>query len=116
MPAPDPYKDDLRAAVGARRELGPEYEDAVIESFLEKLDHSIAAREVAAQPAPRPKPAPAESGPGRDPGMVLGIVSLGTGIPISAIAATEGRSGLLVAWGGIAAVNIAYAWARRRRP
>ncbi len=88
----------------------------MIESFLEKLDHSIAAREVAAQPAPRPEPAPAGSGRGPDPGVVLGIVSLGTGIPLSAIAATEGSKGLLVAWTGIAVVNIAHAWARRRRP
>jgi hypothetical protein len=41
--------------------------------------------------------------------MVLGIVSLGTGIPITAIASGEGVAGVLIAWAGIAAVNVAHA-------
>jgi hypothetical protein len=36
--------DDFRAAAEVYRELGPEYSDAVVESFLEKLDTEIAAR------------------------------------------------------------------------
>ncbi len=50
--------------------------------------------------------------------FVLGIVSLGTGIPISAIAAESiepGLIGLAVAWAGIIGVNVAHALARRRR-
>jgi hypothetical protein len=35
---------DIRAAAGAHQELGPDYSDAVVASFLEKVNHEIAAR------------------------------------------------------------------------
>jgi len=36
--------EDIRAAAGAHHELGPEYSDAVVASFLERVDREIAAR------------------------------------------------------------------------
>ena len=52
----------------------------------------------------------------RDPGLTLGIVSVIAGIPVTAITTgTEELAALIVAWGGIAAVNVAHAWSRRRR-
>jgi hypothetical protein len=36
--------DEIRAAAGAHHQLGPEYSDAVVASFLEKVDQEIAAR------------------------------------------------------------------------
>jgi hypothetical protein len=36
--------DDVRAAAGAHHELGLEYRDAVVASFLERVDQEIAAR------------------------------------------------------------------------
>jgi hypothetical protein len=36
--------EHIRAAAGAHHELGPEYSDAVVASFLEKVDQEIAAR------------------------------------------------------------------------
>ena|SRR5271165_861947 len=36
--------DEIRAAAEVHHELGPEYSDAVVASFLEKLDGEIAAR------------------------------------------------------------------------
>jgi hypothetical protein len=36
--------EEIRAAAGAHHELGPEYSDAVVASFLEKVDQEIAAR------------------------------------------------------------------------
>ncbi|WP_182873466.1 hypothetical protein [Microbispora sp. H10670] len=106
-------REDLRAVIAARRDLGPEYEDALVDSFLDKLDVEIAARvrnEVAAQIGHQPLP-------GRRPkdsavGVALG--SLGIGIPLTGIAAgTAHGPGLLLAWGGIVAVNLAYALSRR---
>lgn len=50
--------------------------------------------------------------------FVLGIVSLGTGVPITAIAATNVEPGLLgvaIAWAGIVGVNVAHRLGRRRR-
>jgi hypothetical protein len=35
---------DIRAAAEIHAELGPEYRDAVVESFLAKIDQEIAAR------------------------------------------------------------------------
>jgi hypothetical protein len=36
--------DDIRAAAEVHDELGPEYSDAVVASFLQKVDREIAAR------------------------------------------------------------------------
>jgi hypothetical protein len=36
--------EDIRAAAGAHHERGPEYSDAVVASFLAKVDQEIAAR------------------------------------------------------------------------
>jgi hypothetical protein len=36
--------DEIRAAAAAHGELGPEYSDAVVASFLERVDEEIAAR------------------------------------------------------------------------
>lgn len=101
---------ELRAAVEARRELGPEYEGALVESFLERLDRDIDRRLDA-----RSGEAVRRHRPSSDPSLPLALGSIGMGIPISGIAGgTGGIGGLLVAWGGIAAVNIAHAWGRRR--
>jgi VIT1/CCC1 family predicted Fe2+/Mn2+ transporter len=111
-------RDDLTAAVGARRELGPDYEDAVLDGFLARLDRQMQERvdatvaERLSSGERRAAGAPA----GRDPGLTLGIVSVIAGIPVTAITmGTEELAGLIVAWGGIAAVNVAQAWGRRRR-
>lgn len=118
MPQPEPRREDLQAALGARRELGPEYEDAVLDSFLERVDKAIEARvdaRVAQRTGDRGQVERRPSQRGPDSGLVLGIVSLCTGIPISGIAAgTEELPGLVVAWAGIAIVNLAHAWGRRR--
>jgi hypothetical protein len=62
------------------------------------------------------KPASSKaSSSGRDPAPVLGLVSLGAGIPITAIATSNGGlAALAISWAGIAAVNVAQAWGRRR--
>lgn len=36
--------EDIRAAAEVHRDLGPEYSDAVVASFLEKVDRELAAR------------------------------------------------------------------------
>jgi hypothetical protein len=36
--------DDIRAAAAAHRELGPDYSDAVVASFIERVDRAVAAR------------------------------------------------------------------------
>jgi hypothetical protein len=118
--AEESSRDDVAAAIGARRELGPDYEDAVIDSFVARLDRQIAERvdqQVAERIGGRDKPtATAPAAETKDSSaFVVSLVSLGAGIPITAIASSEtGVVGLLVSWAGIAAVNIAYALGRHR--
>ncbi|MEU6431394.1 hypothetical protein ABZ860_36325 [Microbispora sp. NPDC046973] len=113
-PAAPSTREDLRAVMAARRDLGPEYEDALVDSFLDKLDVEIAARirnEVAAQLRHQP---PGPPGKQKDSAVGVAMGSLALGIPLTGIAvANAGGPGLLLAWGGIIAVNFAYAISRR---
>jgi hypothetical protein len=93
--------------VGARRELGEEMEPAVVDAFLDRVERAIDARVAESRPSNR-----APSGAGSS--LPLAIVSLGTGIPITAIAADAGGvAGIVVAWAGIVGVNFAHARQRR---
>jgi anti-sigma factor RsiW len=122
-------RDELRATVEARRDLGPEYDSALVESFLEKVDTAIQARvraEVAAQTghgippgphgAPQYGPPPPQKQHRQSDGTIpIALGSLGIGIPLTAIAASEaGPAGLFLAWVGIVVVNFAAAIGRRR--
>ena len=118
---------ELRAAAETHKELGPEYQDAVLESFVERVGREIDARVDArlAQAAVRPvAPQPAPAQPARQPKqfsplpMALGSIALG--IPITAIVVSAGTHpvgfwGLLVVWIAIAVINVAYA-AKLRPP
>lgn len=128
-------KKDLDATVQARRELGPEYEDELVEGFLEKLDTAV-ERRVRRQLAERQMEvargqghglrggAPGSASPaypaGLGPRLWLAVTSLVLAIPLSAIAAVNtGLPGLLVCWGGIVGVNALQAsrlWPRREPP
>lgn len=114
MSNPELPKDELAALLEARRELGKDYEPALVESFMERLNQAIDAR-VRADLAERdPKPGTVQTAFQRAQ-LQLGIVSVTVGIPITAIAGGTGRmAGLAVAWGGIAAVNLAHALSQRR--
>ncbi|WP_196452952.1 hypothetical protein [Planomonospora sp. ID82291] len=106
-------RQDMHATLDARRDLGPEYEAALVESFVERLDATIAARvraEVhAAGPSPYEPPLRKQRRSGGSPAAIA-LGSLGIGIPLTGIAANEaGIVGLLLAWGGIVAVNLAHA-------
>jgi hypothetical protein len=115
-------RDDLTAAIGARHELGKDYEDAVVDSFVARLDERIAERvdeQVAERIGGKPKPkapTPAQAADAKDnSSFIVALVSLGAGIPITAISSENaGIAGLIVSWAGIAAVNIAQALGRRR--
>jgi len=102
-------REDVRSAVGARRELGEELEPEVVDAFLERVESAIDARvKKRMKDARRPRRDAREGSR-----LALAIVSLGTGIPITAIAAEAGGvEGLIVAWLGIVGVNFAH---RRRR-
>lgn len=103
MTTPRLPRDDLAAAMAARRELGPDYDDAFVETVVERLQESMEIRK-----APAAKPRPAREGGGQK--MSVTIVSLVVAIPLTAIAAgTSGIPGLLIAWAGLVLINVAYA-------
>jgi hypothetical protein len=106
--------EEIRAAAEIHQELGPNYQQAVIESFLDKVGREIDARvdaRLAQQQVAQP---PAQRGRGQ-PGspMTLAIVSMALGIPISAIVVSAGAHpagvmGLLIVWLAIGVINVAY--------
>jgi anti-sigma-K factor RskA len=67
---------EIRAAAAAHEELGPEYSDAVVASFLERVEEEIDARVDARMAEARPPEAPAgqESRRALWRGIVIGIV------------------------------------------
>ncbi|WP_333773857.1 hypothetical protein [Streptomyces sp. IBSBF 3136] len=122
MSALDPrdvdLKKDLDATVRARRELGEEYDSALVDSFLEKVEqriddtverrvrrHLAEQRMVDVRGARRPKGA--ENWAER---FGFAVITLVLAIPLSAIGgALAGMSGMVAAWVGIVGVNAAQA-------
>ncbi|MGW1029147.1 hypothetical protein ACWD4J_36630 [Streptomyces sp. NPDC002577] len=107
-------KKELDATLQARRELGEEYDSALVESFLDKVDQRLdamvdqrvrrhlAEQQMAAARGSRPP----RSGDSWAERFGFGLVSLILAIPLSAIGAgTAGFPGLAVAWAGIVGVN-----------
>ncbi|MFI7414915.1 hypothetical protein ACIBU0_40395 [Streptomyces sp. NPDC049627] len=111
-------KKELNATLQARRELGEEYESALVDSFLEKVDQRIDGaverrlrrqlaeqQMVVARDARSPKPT--DSFGER---FGFGIVTLVAAIPLSGIGGgVAGLRGLLVTWIGIVGVNVVQA-------
>ena len=112
-------REDLRAAVGARRDLGEDYEPEVIDAFMDRLDARISGRvdqELAARAAYQP-PAPLPPRKGDNAATWVALASLVMGVPITAIASENaGIFGVMVAWAGLATVNVAHAIGRWGRP
>jgi hypothetical protein len=66
-------REEARAALEARSELGPEYDDVAVERFAQRIEARLRER----APAPRPTP---------NQGIALPIVSMILAIPMLAIA------------------------------
>ncbi|MGN9844773.1 hypothetical protein ACTMTI_42255 [Nonomuraea sp. H19] len=102
--------DELKAAVSARRDLGPEFEDAIVESFLDKMGQEVDRRvdERLAQAAPK---AAARGGTADGQRLALAIVSLclGTVATLAFIFMGEDRASFLVpVWIAIIIVNVVF--------
>lgn len=86
---------EIRAAAEAHKELGPEYSDAVVASFLERVDQEIAARvDARLGPAPREQPVQQAQSNGRR--MLLAGVAIGifvTGVP--SLLVVKGTGGVI---------------------
>ncbi|OKK16690.1 hypothetical protein AMK16_23475 [Streptomyces sp. CB00455] len=112
-------KKELDATLDARRELGPEYEAALVDSFVEKVDTQVRRRLaeerlLAARDGGRGGPGAGDGSFGERFGFA--IITLVLAVPLSAIAAAQAHlAGLLVAWAGIVGVNFIHAGGLRRR-
>ncbi len=128
MNAPSDHElgKELNATLRARKDLGPEYEDELIESFLEKVTarvdsevQSKVRRELAQQQTSSARVATGSGSrpfsgdddhAARNRRFGLATVSLVLAVPLSAIGVTQADlPGLLVSWAGIVAVNVAHA-------
>ncbi|MEU6710321.1 hypothetical protein ABZ897_02480 [Nonomuraea sp. NPDC046802] len=99
--------DELKAAVSARRDLGPDYEDAVVDSFLDKVGQEVDRRVDERLAARSPKNV-ARQGPSESQRLALAIVSLslGTLATLVLVLADSAKATMLIPiWVGIIIVN-----------
>ena len=93
---------DVEAAVEARRELGPHYDDEIVDSLLAKIDRKLEERRPPARPEQRGMLTP----------LALGAMFFGVGA--TAIAVGNGAAWLAaVVWVAIAVMITAVAYFRR---
>ena len=94
MPGLPDIRQDMRATIEARRDLGPEYEAALVESFVERLDATHrpprARRDARRRGRLTPPPPPSAR---RQRLVPIALGSMGIGIPLTAIAARPGTAG-----------------------
>lgn len=110
---------DVEAALAARRELGPEYDEAIAAGLAERVEQLAAARSAELEHLTRSgSVADQVERTSRTQRFVLGIISLVIGIPVTAISATTVEPGLLgvvASWAGIVGVNAVFALGNRPR-
>jgi hypothetical protein len=119
-------RQDVAAAAAAHHELGPEYSQASIDSFLEKVDSEIAARvDARLGGAPQPRSQTADVPTRYERRALWTGVAIGSavaGIPFTLLAATSrgwNHDGGTVAaiWLAIAAVYlVAFVASRLHKP
>ena len=110
---------DAEAALAARMELGPEYNEYVAAGLAERVEDIAEARAAELrQQALEASRAQAAEQSGRGRQFALAIVSVVMGIPITAITAHEvdpSVVGVAVSWAGLVGVNWVHARSLRRR-
>jgi hypothetical protein len=94
-------KDELRAAIEARKELGTDMEPAVIDAFVERIERRLAERTGESERSLQRKRTHQKE-------MVLG--AMGISVPLFALAAIfAGLAGVIVVCGTLAVIAIASA-------
>ncbi|SDH41150.1 hypothetical protein [Nonomuraea jiangxiensis] len=105
--------DELRAAVSARRDLGPEFEDAIVESFLDKMGQEVDRRvdERLAQLGPASAEAAKRQNVANGQRLALAIVSMSLGTILTILfmlVGDEQGGSLFWVWTGIVLVNVIF--------
>src|SRR5215204_3163943 len=92
-------REELRSAIEARKELGEEMEPAVIDAFVERIEHRLATHEDAAERALKRK---------RDHQKEMVLGSMGIAIPMFVIAAVfTGLAGIIAVCVALVAIAVA---------
>jgi hypothetical protein len=92
-------RDELQAAIEARREVGSELEPALIDSFVERIEQRLAARREESERSLKRK---------RDHQKEMVLGAMGISIPLLAIAAIfTGLAGVIVVCAALAVIAIA---------
>lgn len=116
-------RDEAEAALETRRELGRDYEPAIVDSFVDRLDKVIQQRvdeAVAKQGSAQDATAAAIKARANlekthsNNRLALIIVSMGMGIPLTAIAGSiMGPPGIILVWTSIVLLNIVFSLGNR---
>jgi hypothetical protein len=92
-------REEVTAAIEARKELGAEMEPAVIDAFLERVDRRLAARQGESERSLKAR---------RDHQREMVLGAMGIGVPFFAIAAIfTGLAGVLAVCAVLAIIAIA---------
>ena len=116
MAEKDLERTAMEAVLATRRELGSAYDAALVESFADRIEAAVEQR-ARAQVQQHGAAQRGDEG-SRIRQFVLGIISLGVGVPVTIVPMTATDNGLpavVVAWLGITGVNVAHALSARRR-
>jgi hypothetical protein len=108
MTRPEVEREDLTAALGARRELGAEGEREVVEAFLDRVGTAIDARVDQRLALHRHEPR-APSGSRGSIALALGSMGIGIAATGAASGLNDGEPVAIIIWLVIGAINIAHA-------
>ena len=98
MREPPVQPDELQAAIDARKELGAEMEPALIEAFVERIEHRLEEHGTASERALKAR---------RNHQKEMVIGAMGIGVPLLAIGAIfTGLAGVIAVCAAIAIVAI----------
>jgi Flp pilus assembly protein TadB len=91
-------RDELRAAIEARKELGEDMEPALVDSFVEQIERRLEQRSGLSEQALKRK---------RDHQKEMVLAAMGISVPLFAMAAIfVGLAGILVVCGALAVIAI----------
>ena len=108
-------RDEVQAALDARRELGERMEPEIVEAFLSRVERAIDARVEERLDRRLPSGRGRRAG-GPNPVHFTGrlAASLGLGIPLTAVAGEIGGAvGVLAVWASIVVLNVFYTQAEK---
>lgn len=112
---PNVPRDEAEAALHTRKQLGDDFESALVDSFVDRIDQAIESRvaQHLRRANDRRESNKQLARSKEDHALALAIVSLGVAIPLTAIASdSAGVAGILIAWLGIVLVNFVYGLGR----